>query len=159
MDWMTIREATARYGVSVKTVRRALSAGELDGRRTGPGPRDPWEISAESLEARFATPAKVTAKRRKESNMVPVEDYREMKRDWQEAMREISVLKATTEVQRFRLDDARSEVELLRTRHGNEEARLRSEAEQIRQERDQLRREAEYLRTRRWWQSKTPPPE
>lgn len=53
VEWLTIREAAARVDKSVKTIRRAVTAGTVVGQRSGDTANAPWLVSSRSLADQY----------------------------------------------------------------------------------------------------------
>ena len=51
--WVTLAEAAAVVGVSSKTIRRAVKAGTVAGRRAGEAQNAPWLVRLADVEARW----------------------------------------------------------------------------------------------------------
>ena len=149
---VSMAEATERWEVSERTLRRRLTDGDVPGAYKAPAPKgEQWRIPPEALDALgynrkdaeedpdVAPPAPTVAATEL------LEELRAQREAWQELM-------ADKAKELMASEEDRRKAEAARLQAATDLARAEERLVVARGERDALAAEVEALRARRWWQ-------
>lgn len=98
-EWVSVKVAAGRTGLSTKTIHRRIKTGKVEAQRSGDAKRSPWLVRVDSVEVPPAGPTapETTALARLDAVL---ESMDELRRDWQEAVERAA--KAETQAEFFR---------------------------------------------------------
>jgi len=105
-EWVTLRVAAERVDRSIKTIRRALQAGKITGKRAGEGARAPWLVRMDTVSNHFA---KSDVEAIGTGGVIPLSDYRIMQDRLQEAQAELMETKTRATAAETRLEYVKSD--------------------------------------------------